>query len=58
MPPYALSDSEKIAEWSHRYATRLGCLCGAAEPTPEQKRIASDEADAAIEELKRTHEIK
>lgn len=53
MPSHALSDADLIEEWSHRYSTRLGCLCGAAEATPEQRRIAGDEADATIEELKR-----
>lgn len=50
---YTLSKSEEAAEWEHRYQTRLGCLCGAAEATPEQRSIAGDEADAAMEELKR-----
>ena len=35
-------------EWDYRYTERLGILCGAAEPTPAQKRIARQEADVAI----------
>lgn len=41
-----------IAEWDVCYTTRIGCLCGTSDPTPEQKQIASDEADAHVAALK------
>lgn len=41
-----------IAEWDVCYQTRIGCLCGIADPTPEQKQIASDESDAHVAALR------
>lgn len=31
------------AEADYRHAERLGILCGSAEPTPEQRKIADEE---------------
>lgn len=39
-------------EWQICFDTRIGCLCGTADPTPSQKQIASDEADAHVAALK------
>lgn len=47
-----LSDNDLLREWHYRYEERLGILCGTAEPMPEQDKIASDEADAAVEALR------
>lgn len=47
-----LSDNDLFREWHYRYEERLGILCGTAEPTPEQDKIASDEADAAVKALR------
>jgi len=46
-------NAEELKE-EHRYRVeeRLGILCADAEPTPEQLKIATDEADKAIAELK------
>ena len=42
---------EAMDEWLYRKSERLGILCGAADPTPEQIEIAEREADAAVKEL-------
>lgn len=36
--------TEEQTEWNYLYEERLGILCGSLSPTPEQKKIASDEA--------------
>lgn len=40
-----LTEQEIKREQAVIYETRLGSLCGAAKPTPEQDRIARSEAD-------------
>lgn len=35
-------------EWQYRYQERLGILCEDQDPTPEQRKIARDEATEAI----------
>ena len=47
-----LTDSELSQEWLYRYEERLGILCGTADPTPEQIKIAEDEADDCVRLLK------
>lgn len=46
-----MTTTELLLEYSVIYETRLGSLCGAGKPTPEQERIAHEEADAHIKEL-------
>ena len=43
--------TDYITEWNYIYAERIGLLCGLAEPTPEQKQMASDDADKWCEGL-------
>lgn len=40
-----LTDTELKIERTYRYEERLGILCGANEPTEEQKEIARREAN-------------
>jgi len=47
-----LTTEEIVREWGHIYQTRISFLCGACDPTNEQKRIASEDADAHICALK------
>lgn len=46
-----MTSLELLLEYTVAYETRLGNLCGAGKPTPEQERIAHEEADAHIKEL-------
>lgn len=39
-------------EWQYRYNERLSLLCLDADPTPDEQRIARNEADRAIGRLK------
>lgn len=39
-------------EWTHVRETRLGSLCEAGNPTPEQIKIAEEEADYYIRRLR------
>lgn len=41
-----MTQSEILTEALYRYKERLGILCGADTPTPEQEEIARREADA------------
>jgi len=43
---------DEFAEWGVVFQTRLGSLCGTAEPTEAQMLMAKAEADAAIRALK------
>ncbi len=43
---------DEFAEWGVIFQTRLGSLCGTAEPSEAQTLIAKAEADAAIKALK------
>lgn len=52
-----LTASELRAEYAYRYQERLGILCEDQEPTPEQKRIAHEEATAACNELKAQNDL-
>lgn len=45
--------TDETREWKYRYDERLGILCGANKPTAEQIRMAREEADRAIEELRK-----
>ena len=47
-----MTEQELNDEWQYRYQERLGILCGAAIPTPEQRTIARNEANEAISKLK------
>ena len=47
-----MTPEELKAEWKYRYEERLAILCGADTPTEEQIKIATDEADKAIAQLK------
>jgi hypothetical protein len=40
-----MTDEELKIEMDYRIQERLGILCGAAEPTPEQLKLATAEAD-------------
>ena len=42
---------ERDEEWNYRYQERLGILCGAADPTPEQDALARGEADQIVGQL-------
>lgn len=42
---------ELLDEWKLTYETRLGILCGTNPPTPEQDKIARDEANAVYDAL-------
>lgn len=42
---------ELLLEYSVCYETRLGSLCGTGQPTPEQERMAQEEADAYVKAL-------
>lgn len=48
---------DQQTEWNYLYHERIAILCGTNEPTPEQDRIARDEADAAIKRMnhEKTH---
>jgi len=43
---------DEFAEWGVVFQTRLGSLCGTAEPTKAQMLMAKAEADAAIKAIK------
>lgn len=47
-----MADEELKQEWNYRYEERLGLLGCFGTPTPEQDKIAREEADAAISKLK------
>lgn len=51
-----LTTEEIVREWDVCYQTRLGILCGTAEPTEEQKDLAAKESDEHIQALKNYHE--
>ena len=44
--------AELAAEFEYLRQERLGILCGDAEPTPEQNKIATEEAREAVKKLK------
>lgn len=48
-----ITEEELDIEHAYRVSERLGILCGAGEPTPEQLEIAEREADEAIERLRK-----
>lgn len=48
----AMTGEDFMREWDYRYAERLGHLCGAAEPSPAQKRLARQDADAAVKAVR------
>ena len=41
------------AEYTYRYEERLAIMCGAGEPTVEQRAIADRDAKAAVEEIRK-----
>lgn len=43
-------------EWQVCFDTRIGILCGTADPTEKQKQLAAIEADAWFEKLKQQGE--
>lgn len=45
---FPMTEEEYGAEFDYRRAERLGILCGAAKPTPEQDAIAYNEAFKAL----------
>ena len=47
--------AEEQAEWDYRWHERLGILCGANMPTDEENRIAMEEADETIRQLRATN---
>ena len=47
-----MTPSELAVEFEYRKQERLGILCGEATPTPEQIKLATDEARADIQRLK------
>lgn len=48
--------AELAVEFEYRKQERLGILCGESTPTPEQIKIATDEARAVVQKLKKTGE--
>ena len=44
--------AELAVEFEYRRQERLAMLCGDAQPTPEQNKIATDEARAIVNKLK------
>ena len=40
-----MTTRELYVEWEYRHSERIGILCGAENPTPEQVEIAKQEAD-------------
>lgn len=46
-----MTTEELKAEWNYRYEERLGILCEDLRPTPDQRRIAAQEADQTVREL-------
>lgn len=53
-----MTPAELEKEWNYRYQERLGNLCGAGEPTTEQKALAFEEAQEAVEALKESESSK
>jgi hypothetical protein len=51
-----MTEDELKSEWRYRYEERLGILCGSDKPTPEQIKMASDEADHHVAALRRERE--
>lgn len=51
-----MSLMELEIEWEICFDTRIGMLCGTAEPTEKQKQIAAIEADSWFEKLKQQGE--
>lgn len=47
-----MTPSERNSEYDYRVAERLGIMCENDNPTPEQWRLAREEALAAVKELK------
>lgn len=47
-----MTTTELNTEWTFRYSERVALLCLDAYPTHEEHRMASAEADKAIEQLK------
>lgn len=46
------TEEQLATEWLYRHTERLGILCGSAEPTAEERKIAIAEADECIERIK------
>ena len=46
-----MTDAEWQAEWDYRYTERLGMICGAADPTPEQRAFAVKETNDAMRDF-------
>lgn len=46
-----MTTTDLQSEHRYRYEERLGMLCGGDKPTPEQERIATTEANEAVEAL-------
>jgi hypothetical protein len=46
-----MNDEELAKERDYRYQERLGILCGADKPTPEQEQLAAKEADETVLQL-------
>lgn len=51
-----MTPAELEAERKYRITERLGVFCGPNQPEPEQIIIAEEEADSAIEELRKQNE--
>lgn len=47
-----MTPDELEAERLYRVTERLGHLCEDLDPTPQERRIAQDEADTTVERLK------
>jgi len=47
-----MSEQELKAEGNYRYQERLGILCGDSKPTEQERAIALEEANRAMEELR------
>jgi hypothetical protein len=44
-------------EWNYRYSERLGLLDVVGIPTPEQKKMATEDADAAVKAIQKEGEL-
>lgn len=49
--------AELKSEWNYRYAERFGILEVVGIPTPEQKKMAADEADAVVKAFQKEGEF-
>jgi len=52
-----LTPAELKSEWNYRYAERLGILEVTGIPTPEQKKMATEDADAVVKSLEKEGEL-